>query len=95
MCGASVSALAGLALEQVFAGAAPALAQHVHEAASGATIKRGELSLSTEQGGKRLFDYLLVPIMDGAGKVEAIAGTARDISARVQAQAGGGRNATQ
>ncbi len=93
--GISVSALAGLSLAQVFPGAPPALALHFHEAARGVGMPRGALWLPAAPGVKRHFDYVLVPLKDSAGKVEAIAGTARDIGASEDATVPRDRSAAQ
>jgi PAS domain S-box-containing protein len=58
-------------------------AMHEHEidqvAATGKSI-RGEVSFPHAVLGRRVYDYILVPVFDEKGKVEAVAGTTRDIS---------------
>lgn len=46
---------------------------------------RGEVSFPHASLGKRVYDYILVPVIDQSGKVEAIAGTTRDITQQVDA----------
>jgi len=46
---------------------------------------RGEVSFPHATLGKRIYDYILVPVLDQDGKVEAIAGTTRDITQQVEA----------
>jgi PAS domain S-box-containing protein len=41
---------------------------------------RGEVSFPHATLGKRIYDYILVPVIDQHGNVEAIAGTTRDIT---------------
>lgn len=41
---------------------------------------RGTVSFPHAELGSRIYDYILVPVLDDAGKVEAIAGTTRDIT---------------
>jgi PAS domain S-box-containing protein len=41
---------------------------------------RGEVSFPHATLGKRVYDYILVPVINHAGQVEAIAGTTRDIT---------------
>ncbi|HLD68168.1 MAG TPA: EAL domain-containing protein [Pseudomonas sp.] len=43
---------------------------------------RGEMSFSRASGLVATYEYLLVPVQDGSGQVEAITGTARDITER-------------
>ena len=45
---------------------------------------RGEASFPHATLGKRIYDYILVPVIDQDGKVEAIAGTTRDITHQVE-----------
>ena len=47
---------------------------------------RGEVSFPHATLGKRIYDYILVPVIDDDGKVEAIAGTTRDITQQVEAR---------
>lgn len=47
---------------------------------------RGEFSFPHFTLGKRIYDYIFVPVIDQDGKVEAIAGTARDITQQVDAR---------
>jgi len=47
---------------------------------------RGEVSFPHATLGKRIYDYILVPVIDQDGKVEAVAGTTRDITQQVEAR---------
>lgn len=47
---------------------------------------RGEVPFSGTNG-RRIYDYIFVPVLDANGEVEAIAGTTRDITERAQAEA--------
>jgi PAS domain S-box-containing protein len=47
---------------------------------------RGEVSFPHAKLGKRIYDYIFVPVLDSKGKVEAIAGTTRDITTQVEAR---------
>ena len=48
---------------------------------------RGEVPFKGT-GGRRIYDYILVPVLGPDGEVEAIAGTTRDITERKQAEEG-------
>ncbi|UOE47470.1 PAS domain S-box protein [Mucilaginibacter sp. SMC90] len=43
---------------------------------------RGEVAFPHATLGKRTYDYILIPVLDEAGVVEAVAGTTRDITER-------------
>ncbi|MES2276610.1 MAG: PAS domain-containing protein [Bacteroidota bacterium] len=43
---------------------------------------RGEVSFPHAVLGKRVYDYILVPVLNAQGEVEAVAGTTRDVSER-------------
>ena len=45
---------------------------------------RGEVSFPHAVLGKRVYDYILVPVLNQLGEVEAVAGTTRDITERYQ-----------
>lgn len=45
---------------------------------------RGEVSFPHATLGRRVYDYILTPVLDEQGEVEAIAGTTRDITERKQ-----------
>ena len=45
---------------------------------------RGEVSFPHATLGKRIYDYILVPVIDQHGNVEAIAGTTRDITQQIE-----------
>lgn len=50
-----------------------------HVAATGESV-RGEVSFPHAILGRRVYDYILVPVFNHNGEVEAVAGTTRDIS---------------
>jgi PAS domain S-box-containing protein len=43
---------------------------------------RGEVSFPHAVLGKRIYDYILIPVLNDAGEVEAVAGTTRDVTER-------------
>jgi PAS domain S-box-containing protein len=45
---------------------------------------RGEVSFPHAVLGKRVYDYILVPVLNEQGEVEAVAGTTRDVTERYQ-----------
>jgi PAS domain S-box-containing protein len=47
---------------------------------------RGEVSFNHATLGKRIYDYIFVPVFDTQGHVEAISGTTRDITNLVEAK---------
>jgi PAS domain S-box-containing protein len=47
---------------------------------------RGEVSFPHATLGRRVYDYILVPVIDQNGEVEAVAGTTRDITEHKQSQ---------
>ncbi|TDQ11221.1 PAS domain-containing protein [Pedobacter metabolipauper] len=48
------------------------------------TTVRGEVSFPHAILGKRIYDYILIPVLNEAGEVEAVAGTTRDVTERKQ-----------
>ncbi|HET6528490.1 MAG TPA: PAS domain S-box protein [Balneolaceae bacterium] len=45
-------------------------------------IVRGEVPFNNTEYGRRIYDYIFVPVIGKKGEVEAIAGTSRDITAK-------------
>ena len=45
---------------------------------------RGEVSFPHAVLGRRIYDYILIPVLNEAGEVEAVAGTTRDVTERKQ-----------
>lgn len=45
---------------------------------------RGEVAFPHATLGKRIYDYILIPVFDERGEVEAVAGTTRDVTERKQ-----------
>jgi diguanylate cyclase (GGDEF)-like protein/PAS domain S-box-containing protein len=60
----------------------PDIAERVHEAIRSGETYRGEMKFTAESGEVRTFEYLLIPVANPSGRCEAIAGNARDITAR-------------
>lgn len=56
-----------------------------HVAATGESV-RGEVSFPHAVLGRRVYDYILVPVFNEKGEVEAVAGTTRDVSEMKQIQ---------
>ncbi|MBT1707902.1 PAS domain-containing protein [Fulvivirgaceae bacterium PWU5] len=56
-----------------------------HVAATGEQV-RGEVSFPHAVLGRRVYDYILVPVFNENGDVEAVAGTTRDVSEMKQAR---------
>src|ERR1700761_4337880 len=52
-----------------------------HVVATKASV-RGEVSFPHAVLGKRIYDYILIPVLNEQGEVEAVAGTTRDITER-------------
>lgn len=50
------------------------------------TTVRGEVSFPHSTLGNRIYDYILVPVIDQDGEVEAIAGTTRDVTQLIEAR---------
>jgi diguanylate cyclase (GGDEF)-like protein/PAS domain S-box-containing protein len=53
--------------------------------ATGATY-RGEMHATMASGEERIYEYLLVPVFNPAGACEAVAGSARDVTERKEAE---------
>ncbi len=47
---------------------------------------RGTVSFPHAELGTRIYDYILVPVLNEEGEVEAIAGTTRDVTEQIEAQ---------
>ncbi|MDC8757699.1 putative bifunctional diguanylate cyclase/phosphodiesterase [Janthinobacterium fluminis] len=47
---------------------------------------RGEMPYPYANGKKNVYDFLLVPVLSATGKVEAVAGTARDVTERKETE---------
>lgn len=58
------------------------IAKRVRQVAVSRRTYRAEMCASPGLGDGRIFEYLLVPVLNQAGRCEAIAGSARDITAR-------------
>jgi PAS domain S-box-containing protein len=56
-----------------------------HVAATGESV-RGEVSFPHAILGRRVYDYILVPVFNEKGEVEAVAGTTRDVSEMKQSE---------
>jgi diguanylate cyclase (GGDEF)-like protein/PAS domain S-box-containing protein len=60
----------------------PDIAKQVREAVASGDTYRGEMHARLESGEERTYEYLLVPVFNPAGRCDAIAGTARDVTER-------------
>ena len=60
--------------------------QHVREVVSSESSYRGEMYATLETGESRTYEYLLVPVFNPAGRCEAVAGSARDITERKESE---------
>jgi diguanylate cyclase (GGDEF)-like protein/PAS domain S-box-containing protein len=60
----------------------PDIARHVYNVIASGTTYRGEMHTTLSSGEDRIYEYLLVPVFDPAGRCEAIAGSARDVTER-------------
>jgi diguanylate cyclase (GGDEF)-like protein/PAS domain S-box-containing protein len=60
----------------------PDIARHVYNVIASGTTYRGEMHATLSSGEDRIYEYLLVPVFDPAGRCEAIAGSARDVTER-------------
>jgi PAS domain S-box-containing protein len=54
-----------------------------HIVATGESV-RGEVAFPHATLGKRIYDYILIPVLNEMGEVEAVAGTTRDVTERKQ-----------
>ena len=69
-----------------------ALNRDVGHALIAKTTRRGELTIA-RAAGPITYEYLLVPVLDKRGEVEAVAGTARDVTDRMASEAESKRRA--
>jgi diguanylate cyclase (GGDEF)-like protein/PAS domain S-box-containing protein len=60
----------------------PDIAKQVRNVAASGDTYRGEMHVKLASGEERTYEYLLVPVFNPAGRCEAIAGSARDITER-------------
>lgn len=60
-------------------------AREIDEVKRTRTLLRGEVPF-TGTFGRRIYDYILVPVFDAHGNVEAVAGTTRDVTERKEAE---------
>ena len=60
--------------------------RQVQSVVSSGSTWRGEMEATLESGERRTFEYLLVPVFNPAGFCEAVAGSARDITARKESE---------
>lgn len=64
----------------------PDIADLVQGAIRSGDAYRGEMQFAAPDGSTRTFEYLLMPVLNPAGRCEAIAGNARDITVRKLAE---------
>lgn len=69
------------------------IAKRIRQVAVSRKTYRAEMCASPGLGDGRIFEYLLVPVLNQAGRCEAIAGCARDITARKSSEERSLRNA--
>jgi diguanylate cyclase (GGDEF)-like protein/PAS domain S-box-containing protein len=60
--------------------------RHVRYAAMSKNTYRGEMHAALPAGESRTYEYLLVPVLNPAGRCEAVAGSARDVTERKQSE---------
>jgi diguanylate cyclase (GGDEF)-like protein/PAS domain S-box-containing protein len=78
VAGKNLFALCGVGAQQ--------LRQDVAKVIDSKQTLRGEMTCAPAGGGAASYECLLIPVLDEAGQVEAVAGTARDITERKLAQ---------
>jgi diguanylate cyclase (GGDEF)-like protein/PAS domain S-box-containing protein len=77
-----VNEMIGKHLVELWAPVASELQRQLHHVVESRTTYRGEMPYLLFSGEKATYEYLFVPVTNEEGKVEAIAGTARDITER-------------
>lgn len=80
----SASEILGKRFADLGAAAAAGIPQHLAHVIGSKEIFRGELRYTNASGKEVSYEYLLIPVLDEQGQVEAIAGSARDITVRKQ-----------
>ena len=80
--GMGVSELLGQNIFDLCAPFQSDLEQHARHVVSAQATHRGEMQYRLPGGHELAYEYLLVPVLDEHGAVEAVAGTARDITER-------------
>jgi len=60
----------------------PDLGQLIARVVATKTTCRGDLSYMLDSHAQASYEYLLIPVFDGGGRIEAVAGTAREVSER-------------
>jgi diguanylate cyclase (GGDEF)-like protein/PAS domain S-box-containing protein len=61
--------------------------RHLHHVVASGVTYLGEMDATLRNGDVRTYEYLLVPVFNPDGQCEAVAGSARDITERKQAEA--------
>jgi diguanylate cyclase (GGDEF)-like protein/PAS domain S-box-containing protein len=77
-----LSEIIGKHLAELYAPTASELQRQLRQVVESKTTYRGEMPYMLLSGEKATYEYLFVPVISEEGKVEAIAGTARDITER-------------
>lgn len=80
----SASEILGKHFADLGAAAAAGIPQHLAHVIGSKEIFRGDLRYTNASGKEVSYEYLLIPVLDEQGQVEAIAGSARDITVRKQ-----------
>ncbi|MDB5907175.1 MAG: hypothetical protein JWP34_1289 [Massilia sp.] len=60
--------------------------RHMRTVVDSRTTYRGEMDITLPSGDVRCYEYLLVPVLNPDGQCEAVAGSARDITERKEAE---------
>jgi diguanylate cyclase (GGDEF)-like protein/PAS domain S-box-containing protein len=77
-----LSEIIGKHFVELYAPTASELQRQLHHVVESRTTYRGEMPYMLLSGEKATYEYLFVPVINEEGKVEAVAGTARDITER-------------
>ncbi|MES2877774.1 MAG: diguanylate cyclase [Pseudomonadota bacterium] len=82
LSGVSLNEISGKKFADLWGMAATEFQQHLHQAIESRVTYRGDLPHRHPDGKEVSYEYLLVPVLDMQGQVEAIAGSARDMTER-------------
>lgn len=86
LCGRSPDQMSGQTFAELGMEGASALQQQMEQVVARKGSCRAELSHTLASGRQAIYEYLFVPVNDGGGQVEAVAGTARDVTERKQTE---------
>jgi diguanylate cyclase (GGDEF)-like protein/PAS domain S-box-containing protein len=82
--GTSAKEIVGKSIDELALASTAKLHEQLAQAKSAKTMFRGEMSFLLPSGSEACFEYILIPILNEKGTLEAIAGSARDITERKQ-----------